>query len=71
MALANREASVILEGMRGLWEARKEEISEHDTEECENWIDVGGKIACSVEDFWKVVGQEQKNEKEPISLPSR
>ncbi|GAA5982339.1 hypothetical protein JCM5350_006149 [Sporobolomyces pararoseus] len=70
MALANREASVILEGMRGLWEARKEEILEYGTEECENWIDVGGKIACSVEDFWKVVGQEQKNEKEPISLPS-
>ncbi|GAA5969938.1 hypothetical protein JCM3765_000374 [Sporobolomyces pararoseus] len=70
LALANREASVIIEGMRGLWEARNAEIGEDGAEECENWIDIGGKIACSVEDFWKAVGQEQENEKKPISLPN-
>ncbi|GAA5899753.1 Kre5p [Sporobolomyces salmoneus] len=69
LALANREASVIIEGMRGLWEARRDEIiGESSSEECESWIDVQGQIACSVEEFWDIVGQEQKTEKSPISL---
>jgi hypothetical protein len=68
LALANRETSVIIEGMRGLWEARKAEIVGEGFKECESWIDVGGKVACSVEEFWKIVGQEQRDEKDPISL---
>lgn len=37
---------------------------------CESWIDVGGKAACSVDDFWSIVGEEQRNETLPILLPS-
>ncbi|GAA5986808.1 hypothetical protein JCM11641_004798, partial [Rhodosporidiobolus odoratus] len=36
---------------------------------CESWVDVGGKKVCSVEEFWLVVGSEQKSETSPISLP--
>lgn len=69
MALAIRETSVIIEGMRGIWLERREEVIEDTSKECESWIDVGGKSACSIDEFWGVVGEEQRNEKSPVSLP--
>ncbi|GAA6027206.1 hypothetical protein JCM8097_002483 [Rhodosporidiobolus ruineniae] len=107
LALANREASVRIEGMRGLWEEREKEVggwaqaqeavaavaaaADDDVhvaevvedearkakkaerampEVCESWIDVGGQKACTEQDFWTIVGQEQQTEKTPIKLPN-
>lgn len=76
-SLANREASVIIEGMRGLWEEReavvpvREGSDSQGEEACESWIDVAGARACSEEEFWEIVGNEEKGGKKPIKLPSR
>ncbi|GAA5951905.1 hypothetical protein JCM21900_004180 [Sporobolomyces salmonicolor] len=84
LALANREASVAIEAMRGLWEERERQVTAGTTNGggegettgagamragCESWIDVAEKKACSVDEFWKVVGEEQKDGKLPILLP--
>ncbi|BGP32069.1 killer toxin resistant protein [Rhodotorula toruloides] len=75
-SLANREASVIIEGMRGLWEEREAVVpvragSDSQGEEaCESWIDVAGARACSEDEFWDIVGREEKGGKKPIKLPS-
>ncbi|BGP08072.1 killer toxin resistant protein [Rhodotorula toruloides] len=75
-SLANREASVIIEGMRGLWEEReavvpvREGSDSQGEEACESWIDVAGARACSEEKFWEIVGNEEKGGKKPIKLPS-
>lgn len=92
VSLANRETSVVIEGMRGLWQERKAEIkalqavdgvrkegegptaqavlaAEDAAPSCDSWIDVAGYKACSEEQFWKVVGNEQKVGKTPIKLP--
>ncbi|BGP48159.1 killer toxin resistant protein [Rhodotorula kratochvilovae] len=92
LSLANREASVVIEGMRLLWEEREGEIAraggeavepelqgapaqkvltkEEAEPTCESWIDVAGRKACSEEEFWAVVGVEQKEGKAPIQLPT-
>lgn len=76
-SLANREASVIIEGMRGLWEERdavvpvREGSDSQDEEACESWIDVAGVRACSEDEFWEIVGRDEKGGKKPIKLPSR
>ncbi|KAG0659060.1 hypothetical protein C6P46_005356 [Rhodotorula mucilaginosa] len=89
VAVANREASVRIEGIRRMWEDRVAEMEvgasstvEADDEaadsttsaqpwrSCESWIDVGGKAACSVDEFWSFVGEEQRDETLPILLPS-
>ncbi|GJN89390.1 hypothetical protein Rhopal_002370-T1 [Rhodotorula paludigena] len=92
VSLANRETSVVIEGMRGLWQEREAEIkalqavdgvrkegegptaqavlaAEDAAPSCDSWIDVAGYKACSEEQFWKVVGNEQKVGKTPIKLP--
>ncbi|GAA6009058.1 hypothetical protein JCM11491_005730 [Sporobolomyces phaffii] len=69
-ALANRETSVIIEGMRKLWHARSAEIVPARSLECESWIDVAGQVACSVDAFWTAVGVEQQTEKTPVKLPN-
>ncbi|GAA5860419.1 hypothetical protein JCM1840_000253 [Sporobolomyces johnsonii] len=84
LAMANREASVAIEAMRGLWEERERELTAGTTNGggegestgaratgvvCESWVDVGGKKACSVHEFWKSVGEEQQDGKLPIILP--
>lgn len=75
MALANREASVVIEGMRGLWEEREAVVPVRegaDLEDgCDSWIDVAGTRACSEADFWKIVGEDEKGGKKPIKLPQR
>ncbi|GAA6015304.1 hypothetical protein JCM10207_008942 [Rhodosporidiobolus poonsookiae] len=102
VSLANREASVTIEGMRGVWAERERNVVEwekarvvvengveaHERDRllrgdvkakwttsatdraCASWIDVGGKKACTVQEFWMVVGNEQQEEKGPIALPS-
>ncbi|BGP16173.1 hypothetical protein JCM10213_001389 [Rhodosporidiobolus nylandii] len=99
LALANKEASVRIEGARQIWMEREKEVAEWEkrrveevdgaevqerdklhqdpaaestTEDgaCESWIDVGGKKACTEQDFWHLVGLEQREEKTPIRLPS-
>lgn len=89
IAVANREASVRIEGIRRMWQDRVAEMEAHgvataavDDDEkadsttlkhpwrsCESWIDVGGKAACSVDEFWSIVGEEQRGETLPILLP--
>ena len=91
IAVANREASVRIEGIRRMWEDRVAEmevaastaaVDGDDDQEavgsttsaqpwrnCESWIDVGGKAACSVDEFWSIVGEEQRDEALPILLP--
>ncbi|GAA6062062.1 hypothetical protein JCM10212_003560 [Sporobolomyces blumeae] len=75
LGLAIRETSVVIEGMRGLWEQRSQEVrarsaDEEEWLECESWIDVGGKTACTEQEFWTIVGTEQKEGKLPVSLPT-
>ncbi|GAA5885662.1 hypothetical protein JCM6882_007517 [Rhodosporidiobolus microsporus] len=102
LSLANKEASVRIEAMHTIWEAREKEVEEwekerfvdedgvvaherdkfrqgdvkakkprhYQDEACESWIDIGGKKACTPQEFWLVVGQEQQGEKVPIKLPS-
>ncbi|GAA5851194.1 hypothetical protein JCM8547_004161 [Rhodosporidiobolus lusitaniae] len=87
VAMAQREASVRIEGSRTVWEAREKEVEgwekadegaeqrrtatqREGNDSCESWIDVAGRKVCSTQEFWEVVGQEQKEEKTPIKLPS-
>ena len=90
LALANRETTVLLEGMRRVWEEREGEVGAagaagetaaataepvSDADEaapsCESWIDVSGTRACSEDEFWNVVGLEQKDKSTPIELPEQ
>ncbi|GAA5989455.1 hypothetical protein JCM10908_000480 [Rhodotorula pacifica] len=96
ISVANREASVRIEGIRRLWEDRVAEIEAREEKEvmraaavadeeatgtpttmqstpwreCESWIDVGGKAACTVDAFWAIVGENQREETLPILLPT-
>ncbi|GAA5851766.1 hypothetical protein JCM9279_004400 [Rhodotorula babjevae] len=90
LALANRETTVLLEGMRRVWEEREAEVGAmagaagemataataepaSDADEaapsCESWIDVRGARACSEDEFWAILGLEQKDKSSPIELP--
>lgn len=95
LSLANREASVRIEGIRLIWEDRLAQITalsanadalltgSTDGDEstraeaasgssavtCESWIDVGGKVACSENDFWSIIGEGQRAAKIPVVLP--
>lgn len=95
LALANRETSVLLEGMRGVWEEREAEIAaafrgsgtsepgeatttaqmvlaeDEVKPSCESWIDVRGVKACSEDEFWDLLGAEQKDKTTPVELPDR
>lgn len=78
LSVANREASVRVEGLRRMWEDRVAEVeaspasarTSEPWRSCESWIDVGGKAACSVDEFWAIVGESQRAEVLPIVLPT-
>lgn len=53
-----------------LGDVKAKKLLPHQDDVCESWIDVGGKKACTTQEFWLIVGQEQQDEKTPIKLPS-
>ncbi|GAA5830729.1 hypothetical protein JCM11251_001055 [Rhodosporidiobolus azoricus] len=50
-------------------DAKARKALPYQDEACESWIDVGGKKACTTQEFWLIVGHEQQEEKAPIKLP--
>ncbi|KAM0749302.1 hypothetical protein T439DRAFT_327029 [Meredithblackwellia eburnea MCA 4105] len=68
LALAARECSVVLEAMRIVAKQRERELGNGSTGECENWIEVAGRKACGIQQFWEIVGVEQSESIEVITL---
>ncbi|GAA5943995.1 Kre5p [Sporobolomyces koalae] len=68
LSLANRETTVTIEAMRRIWQDRHDQISP--ARDCDSYIDVAGQRACSVDEFWNVVGDSQRLDKVPIVLPA-
>jgi UDP-glucose:glycoprotein glucosyltransferase len=48
----------------------RDKLHSGESDTCESWIDVGGRKACSTQEFWSIVGFEQQEKKTPIKLPS-
>ena len=77
LALGAREASVAIEGMRLVEEHREREVilrpddNVQAEETCLSWLDVGGAFVSSEEEFWRLVGEEQRQQSTPILVPGR
>ncbi|KPV76430.1 uncharacterized protein RHOBADRAFT_52440 [Rhodotorula graminis WP1] len=70
LALVAQEGHAALEAMRDVWLQRERDVVQPEAHkgECESWADVGGKKACSMEQFWVAVGRVQAIEQGPIRL---
>lgn len=78
LALSARESSVVIEGMRLVEEQREKEVIPRpiingamEIPGCRSWLDVNGHMICSEEEFWKLVGEEQKEQSGPVIIPAR
>lgn len=69
LGLAQRESSVVVEGMRGVWEQAEQEMGQG--RDCDSWIDVAGTKCCSPGEFWETVGLNQEMEERVLVLPTR
>lgn len=68
----------MIEGMRLLEEQREKELiprpiidGAQEIPSCRSWLDVNGHMICSEEEFWRFVGEEQKEQTGPVVLPAR
>ncbi|SCZ93490.1 BZ3500_MvSof-1268-A1-R1_Chr6-3g08695 [Microbotryum saponariae] len=69
MAIANGQADGLLEEMYKAWEKREKLVPVAEGgERCESWIDVQGHRACSVKQFWELVGAEQSKGDKPLKI---
>ncbi|SCZ98554.1 BZ3500_MvSof-1268-A1-R1_Chr3-1g05461 [Microbotryum saponariae] len=76
LAMGLKEASVRLQAMevvaKRAWASTTTPpvLVEAPPSECDNWVQVGGYRLCSVAEFWKVLGEEQRHAKGGLSLPN-
>lgn len=75
LSLAAREGSVAIESFKQLELKRQAVVRRSGADEggieCDNWVEVGGFQACTVDELWAVVGPEQKETDGPLMLTDR
>lgn len=72
LALAAREASVVIEGMAVLEQearARAQRSESRPDTDCDVWVEIGDYMACDVDEFWNFVGPDQRDRGDRIRLP--
>jgi hypothetical protein len=74
LSLAAREGSVAIESFRQLEITRRAVVQlsplVEDGVECENWVEVGGRQACTVDEVWARVGADQRDAAGPLTVTS-
>ncbi|SCV67615.1 BQ2448_5226 [Microbotryum intermedium] len=68
LAIANGQADGLLEEMHKAWEKREKIVPVVGEDGCESWIDVRGHRACSVKQFWELVGPKQSKGEKPLNI---
>lgn len=74
LSLAAREGSVAIESFRQLELSRRAIVqlssTVEDRLECESWVEVGGRQACTVDESWARIRVDQKEGTGPLDFTS-
>jgi hypothetical protein len=67
LAVVSGRANDDLHYMHSTWAMRENELADP-RDDCQSWIDVRGHKACTVGEFWTLVGKSQRNKGDVLEL---